>query len=138
MACPLRPRDSGGQDHRGDRCRKIDLIIEKGMDKRVETYSAFTDSFGNITAGGWRCQSWSCRHSARREHHRCVCGWARRRLLRQAHSPRCCKSKLKTYVIEEAQESVDPSTCSDSTAELEAGGVGMINIDGPQVAKIRL
>jgi hypothetical protein len=30
---------------------KVDLVIQKGMDARVEMYSAFSDSFGNLTAG---------------------------------------------------------------------------------------
>jgi hypothetical protein len=30
---------------------KVDLVIHKGMDARVEMYSAFSDSFGNLTAG---------------------------------------------------------------------------------------
>lgn len=30
---------------------KVDLLIQKGMDARVEMYSAFSDSFGNMTAG---------------------------------------------------------------------------------------
>lgn len=30
---------------------KLDLIVEKGTDERVEMYSAFSDSFGNLTAG---------------------------------------------------------------------------------------
>ena len=30
---------------------KIDLVVHKGMDERVEMYSAFTDSFGNLTKG---------------------------------------------------------------------------------------
>lgn len=29
----------------------IDLVVEKGTDERVEMYSAFSDSFGNLTAG---------------------------------------------------------------------------------------
>ena len=30
---------------------KIDVNVKKGMDERVEMYSVFTDSFGNMTAG---------------------------------------------------------------------------------------
>jgi nicotinamidase-related amidase len=30
---------------------RVDLVIQKGMDARVEMYSAFSDSFGNMTAG---------------------------------------------------------------------------------------
>lgn len=30
---------------------KVDLVIHKGMDARVEMYSAFSDSFGNLTGG---------------------------------------------------------------------------------------
>lgn len=30
---------------------KVDVVIQKGMDARVEMYSAFSDSFGNLTAG---------------------------------------------------------------------------------------
>lgn len=30
---------------------KVDIFVKKGMDSRVEMYSAFADSFGNLTAG---------------------------------------------------------------------------------------
>lgn len=115
---------------------KIDLVVEKGSDERVEMYSAFCDSFGNLTAGkggvnhdlagifrergvtdvyvvgiaGDYCVNFTARDSA--------------------------KAGFKTYVIDEGQRCVDPGSWPELQKELRSSGVEVVSQDSEEVQKL--
>lgn len=115
---------------------KIDLIVEKGSDERVEMYSAFSDSFGNLTAGeggvnhdlaqvfrdkgitdvyvvgiaGDYCVNFTARDAA--------------------------KAGFKTLVIEEGQRCVDPGSWTEIQNSLRSDKVEIVSQDGEEVRKL--
>ena len=116
--------------------RKVDLVVNKGMDERVEMYSAFTDSFGNVTAG-----SGGVSHDLASILHEkditdvYVVGLAGDFCVKHTAFG-AVKANFKTYLIKEAQRCVDPSIWHDTAAELKAGGVEIISIDDPQATSV--
>ena len=115
---------------------KIDHVVEKGRDKRVEMYSGFADAFGN------KSNAASLDLAA---------------LLKDAGITHvyavglagdCCvkwtavdakKEGFEVYVIEEGTKSIDFGENGWTAAknELQENGVHVISIEGPEVEKVR-
>jgi nicotinamidase-related amidase len=112
---------------------KIDHIVEKGQDKRVEMYSAFADPFRSP----------------------CVAKSGLADVLRKADvtdvyvvglaADYCVKytaidaqeEGFKTWVVGDATKAVDPSTMDQVHEEYEEAGVTVIGKDDAQVQKVR-
>ena len=115
---------------------KVDLIVEKGTDERVEMYSAFSDSFGNLTAG----EGGVTHDLAGRLHERgitdvyCV-GVAGDYCVNYTVLD-AAKAGFKTYVIEQGQRCVDPGTWPDVKNGLQKGGAKVLSEDDEQVQKL--
>jgi len=115
---------------------KADLIVEKGSDERVEMYSAFSDSFGNLTAG-----KGGVNHDLAGRFRElgitdvyCV-GLAGDYCLNYTALD-SAKAGFKTYVIEGGQRCVDPGTWIDVKDGLRNGGVQVLGEDSEQVQKM--
>ena len=116
---------------------KVDLTIQKGMDERVEMYSAFSDSFGQLTAGsGGVSHDLAKILSDRGTTDVYVVGLAGEYCVKFT-AEGAAKAGFKTCVIEEAQRCVDPGAWNDTIADLEDAGVKIVHIDGEEVKKVR-
>ncbi|KAH0535975.1 hypothetical protein FGG08_007132 [Glutinoglossum americanum] len=113
----------------------LDHIIEKGQDKRVEMYSAFTDIFGNssVTSNGL-----SEILTATAITHVFLVGLAMDYCVKwSAIDAR--KAGFVTYVVREGTKAVDPGDGGwDATQkEFENLGVSIISATGPEVDRVR-
>lgn len=117
---------------------RLDEIIDKGRDKQVEMFSAFADAFGNkaSTAASFD-----------------LSGFLREKGIGQVfvvglagdYCVRCtaldaCKEGFEVFVIDEAVKSIDSGAdgWESVKAELQAMGVQVISINGPEVQAIKL
>ncbi|KAI4205818.1 MAG: hypothetical protein LQ350_000003 [Teloschistes chrysophthalmus] len=116
---------------------RLDRIIDKGRDKHVEMFSAFADSFGNKTgtAASFDLAKYLKENRIGRVF---VVG------LTGDYCVRCTaidahKEGFEVFVIEEAVKSVDSGANGWGSVkpELQALGVGVISIDGPEVQAIK-
>lgn len=114
---------------------RFDAVVKKGQDRRVEMYSGFADAFGgrlgaslNLT-GLLREKGISHVYVVGLAGDYCVKATAM-----DAH-----KEGFKTYVIEEALKSVDPSEkgWGKAAREMEEGGVSVVGVDGDAVNRVR-
>ncbi|KAL2401467.1 hypothetical protein ABEF93_006360 [Exophiala dermatitidis] len=115
---------------------KVNVNVKKGMDARVEMYSAFSDSFGNLTsgAGGVSLDLASLLHS-----HNItdvyVVGLAGDYCVKDT-ALGAAKAGFKTYVIEEGQKCVDPVAWDDAKLALSQGLVSVVSAQGPEVRRV--
>ncbi|KIW19265.1 hypothetical protein PV08_03559 [Exophiala spinifera] len=115
---------------------KVDAIVYKGMDSRVEMYSAFSDSFGNMTAGaGGVNVDLAALLTEQQITHVYVVGLAGDYCVKES-ALGAARAGFTTYLIEEAQKCVDPSSWSDIKAELSQGSVSLINIDSHESQRV--
>lgn len=112
---------------------KIDAVIEKGMDKRVEMYSAFADPFVKPTVTKSKLEA-ILKHNGI-THVYCV-GLAMDYCVR-ATALDAAKAGFKTYVVNEGTKAVDPSAWSGVEAELKERDVQMVGLDSTEVDKVR-
>ncbi|KAK5091396.1 NAD(+) salvage pathway protein [Lithohypha guttulata] len=115
---------------------RVDLIVEKGSDPRVEMYSAFSDSFGNMTAGegGVNVDLAKVLREKGITHVYCV-GIAGDYCLNYTALD-SAKAGFKTIVIEEAQRSVDPSTWLNVLKGFKSNQVEVVSEDSDQVQQL--
>ncbi|KEF56303.1 uncharacterized protein A1O9_07884 [Exophiala aquamarina CBS 119918] len=114
----------------------IDITVTKGMDSRVEMYSAFSDSFGNLTAGaGGVNLDLANELRAREISHVYVVGIAGDYCVRDT-ALGSAKAGFATYVIEEGQRCVDPSTWHDVKKTLAQGSVSVVGIESDEVKRV--
>ena len=112
---------------------KIDLTLHKGMDKEVEMYSAFSDSFGNLTAGtGGVSHDLTAVLSDRGITEVFVVGLAGDYCVNFT-ALSSAQAGFKTYVIEEGQRCVDPGAWNDVKVEFEKAGVQVVSVDSEEV-----
>ena len=112
---------------------KIDLTLHKGMDKEVEMYSAFSDSFGNLTAGtGGVSHDLAAVLSDRGITEVFVVGLAGDYCVNFT-ALGSAQAGFKTYVIEEGQRCVDPGAWKDVKVEFEKAGVQVVSVDSEEV-----
>ena len=115
---------------------KIDTTVKKGMDSRVEMYSAFSDSFGNMTAGaGGVDLDLADLLKARKITHVYVVGLAGDYCVKDT-ALGSAKAGFTTYVIEEAQRCVDPTAWPDVKAELSQGSVSLISVESDEGKRV--
>ncbi|OAK94153.1 Isochorismatase hydrolase [Phaeosphaeriaceae sp. SRC1lsM3a] len=111
---------------------KIDHVVEKGQDKRVEMYSAFADPFTNP-----RVAQSNLAQTLRdaRITDVFVVGLAADYCVKFTAMD-AAKEGFKTWVIGEATKAVDPSSLEAVYAEYEKLGVLVISKDDAQIGKI--
>lgn len=116
---------------------KVNLTIQKGMDERVEMYSAFTDSFGNMTAGEGGVSHDLAKILAEQNITDVyVVGLAGDYCVKDT-ALGASAAGFKTYVVEEAQRCVDPSAWKDCIEAFDRAGVKVVHIDGEEVARVK-
>ena len=112
---------------------KVNEIIEKGQDKRVEMYSAFADPFTNP------CVSQSGLAEKLRQAGITdvfVAGLAADYCVKYTALD-AQKNGFKTWVVGEATKAVDPSSLPDVHKEYERAGVRIIEKDDALVQRIK-
>ncbi|OAA62899.1 isochorismatase family protein [Niveomyces insectorum RCEF 264] len=127
---------------------RIDIVVEKGTDPAVEMYSAFYDPFTNprISDSGLADL---LRHppAAKRDHapdaatsgpitHVFVVGLAADYCVRSTALD-ALKEGFVTYIVEDGTRAVDPVAWPAQRDALRAAGVGVVGLDGPEVARLR-
>jgi nicotinamidase-related amidase len=112
---------------------KIDHIVEKGQDKRVEMYSAFADPFKNPRVAESDLAK-TLRDADVTDVF--VVGLAADYCVKHTAID-SAKEGFKTWVIGEATKAVDPSSLEAVHLEYEKAGVSVIGRDDVQVEKVR-
>ena len=116
---------------------KIDLHVKKGMDERVEMYSVFADSFGNMTGGDGGVSHDLVRLLKERETTDVfVVGLAGNYCVKYTAID-AAKAGFKTYVVDEATKSVPPDDWSAAKDELQSSKVRIISQDGEEMQRVR-
>ncbi|KIX07871.1 uncharacterized protein Z518_02525 [Rhinocladiella mackenziei CBS 650.93] len=114
----------------------VQIIVQKGMDPRVEMYSAFSDSFGNMTAGaGGVNLDLANELKAQGISHVYVVGLAGDYCVKDT-ALGSAKAGFITYVIDEAQKCVDPETWNDVKATLAQGSVNVLQAESDEVRRV--
>lgn len=112
---------------------KVDRIVAKGQDKRIEMYSAFSDPFTSP------CVVRSDLAQTLREAHitdvYCVG-------LAADYCVRCtaldaCKEGFRTWVVREGTKAVDPAGLDALHGEYEGVGVGVVGMEGLEVQRVK-
>ena len=115
---------------------KLDHIIEKGRDSRVEMFSVFADGFGNKTDAASQDAAELLRSSGIEQI--VVVGVAGEYCVSHtAHDAK--KEGFDVLVVEEAIRSVDPGANGWLAAKvnLKSHGVKVISVAGPELVKVR-
>ncbi|KAJ9616555.1 NAD(+) salvage pathway protein [Cladophialophora chaetospira] len=114
----------------------VHFSIKKGQDARVEMYSAFSDSFGNLTSGdGGVSHDLAKELAAENITHVYVVGLAGDYCVKDT-ALGSAKAGFTTYLVEEAQRCVDPRTWSDVKTALADGSVTVVSMDGDEVRRV--
>ncbi|PGH29763.1 hypothetical protein GX50_07490 [[Emmonsia] crescens] len=118
---------------------KISVNIRKGMDAKVEMYSAFGDVFGNsncVETGGVNMDL----AAVLKEYQASdvfVVGVAGDYCLKSTAVDAADKG-FRCFVVEEGTKCVDPGEGWEvAKKEMEDHGVRLVSIDGPEVAKVK-
>ncbi|KAF2186478.1 Isochorismatase hydrolase [Zopfia rhizophila CBS 207.26] len=112
---------------------KVQHIVEKGQDKRVEMYSAFADPFTNPNVS--RSKLAEILHKAGVTDVY-VAGLAADYCVKfTALDAR--KEGFKTWVVGEATRAVDPSTLPDVYKEYEKAGVLLVGVEDEAIKKVK-
>lgn len=118
---------------------KLDLVVKKGMDERVEMYSAFADAFGNtdcVASGGVNIDLTNVlREKGVTDVY--VVGLAGDYCVKST-AVDAAKQGFKTWVVAEGTKCVDPEKgWDDAKKELESFQVTVISIDGQEIERVR-
>lgn len=130
-------QDTKGADIIGEIDRsELDIFVKKGMDSRVEMYSAFTDSFGNLTAGSGGVNiDIGQTLKTQRITHVYVVGLAGDYCVKDT-ALGAAKAGFVTYLIEDAQKCVDPEGWSGVKTELSQGSVSVIGLGSEEARRV--
>ncbi|KAK4552929.1 NAD(+) salvage pathway protein [Recurvomyces mirabilis] len=117
------------------RTSSLDLVVNKGQDKRVESYSAFGPPFRRPRVGMTELDA---KLKEKGIEHVFVCGLAWDFCV-QSTAVDAVEHGYSTYVIEELTKGVDRSEDGHekTKAEMEKGGVKVIGLDSLELAAIR-
>lgn len=115
---------------------KIDLIVEKGMDERVEMYSGFSDSFGNLTAGKGGVSHDLAQILREKGVTEVYCVGIAGDYCVNYTALDAAKAGFKTYVIEEGQKCVDSGMWPQIKDGFKAGKVEVVNEHSEQVKQL--
>ncbi|KAL4811018.1 Isochorismatase-like protein [Aspergillus unguis] len=116
---------------------KLDLIVTKGMDPRVEMYSAFADAFGNqdsaIVSVNANLRSYLTDRDITDVY---IVGVAGDYCVKYTAID-AAKAGFKSYVVQDATECVVPGSGWDETRRaLDETGVRIVRSDGPEIADL--
>ena len=114
----------------------VRLTIRKGQDPKVEMYSAFSDSFGNLTFGaGGVSHDLAKELVAEKVSHVYVVGLAGDYCVKDT-ALGAAKAGFATYLIEDAQRCVDPNRWPDIKRDLAKSSVTVVSKDGNEVRQV--
>ena len=116
--------------------KNVDEFVQKGMDSRVEMYSAFSDSFGNLTAGAGGVNidlAKLLKEKSVTEVY--VVGLAGDYCVKFTALD-AAKAGFTVFLIEDAQRCVDPSTWGDVKSEFTKEGVKVVTMQSPEVQRM--
>ena len=116
---------------------KFDLAVKKGMDERVEMYSVFADSFGNLTgSSGGVSHDLAIVLKGKGVSHAYVVGLAGDYCVK-ATAIDAAKAGFQSYVVEEGTRCVSEQDWDAAKDELQAANVKIISANGEEVQKVR-
>ena len=119
---------------------KIDVFVRKGMDEKMEMYSAFADAFGNkncVQTGGANVDL-SKELKSRNVTDVFVVGIAGEYCVKYTALD-AAERGFRVWVIDEGVKSVDPDAGWKSAKdEMATRGVVVVHADAPELAKIEL
>lgn len=112
---------------------KVQHIVEKGQDKRVEMYSAFAAPFENpvVSRSGLADTLKQAEIT-----HVYVVGLAMDYCVKFTALD-AAKEGFSTYVIQEGTRAVDPSGWENVESQLATAGVKMVGLTGREVARVK-
>lgn len=114
----------------------IDAFIKKGMDARVEMYSAFSDSFGNLTTGqGGVSEDLAQLLRSKKVTHVYVVGVAGDYCVKYTAID-ASKSGFSVFVIDEAVRCVDPTTWELIKEDFAKHDVKVVSVDGYEIQEV--
>ncbi|RMD42223.1 hypothetical protein DV735_g2862, partial [Chaetothyriales sp. CBS 134920] len=114
----------------------VDVFVQKGMDSRVEMYSAFSDSFGNLTSGAGGVNLDLAKTLKERGiTHVYVVGLAGDFCVKFTALD-AAKSGFEVFVIEDAQRCVDPDSWTELRRDFDAHGVKVVRVGSREVEKV--
>lgn len=115
---------------------KLDKILEKGRDKRVEMFSGFADCFGNKTDAASFDLAAVLKVAA--ISHVYIVGLASDYCVRFSAMD-AKKEGFSVYVVEEATRSVDVGEkgWGATKKELQRLGIDVVSISGPEVDRVK-
>ncbi|KAI1082100.1 isochorismatase [Whalleya microplaca] len=119
-----------GELHTG----KIDVVLDKGTDARVEMYSPFYDPFraprvyDSGLAGALRARGVTDVY---------VVGLAADYCVRHA-AVDAAKEGFRTYLVEDGTRAVDAAAWPDCKRDIEAGGAKVVSVDAPEVRRLMM
>jgi nicotinamidase-related amidase len=110
----------------------LDKVIEKGTNKDVEMYSAFYDPFTSPRVSDSGLAALLKEHKVT---HVYVVGLAADYCVR-CTALDALREGFVTYIVEEGTRAVDAGAWPLQREELVAAGVGIVHLDGPEVARL--
>lgn len=115
---------------------KSNLTVKKGMDSRVEMYSAFADSFGNLTAGyGGVSHDLASIFKEKGVTDVYVVGVAGDYCVKFTALD-AAKAGFAVYVIDEGTKCVDPNSWEAVKEEFKQYSVKVVNLDSAEVKRV--
>jgi nicotinamidase-related amidase len=112
---------------------QVDLFIRKGMDSRVEMYSAFADCFGNLTAGSGGVSDDLAKIMQDKDIKRAfVVGVAGDYCVKYTALD-AAKAGFEAYLVEEAQRCADASGWESAKAELQEASVRVVSMNSREI-----
>lgn len=126
---------SGADIVDGIQVDKVDLFLKKGMDSRVEMYSAFADSFGNMTAGSGGVSDDLDKIMKELGINAVFVVGVAGDYCVKATALDAAKAGFNVYVVEEAQRCVDPTTWDEVRKEFANASVNLISMNSPEISR---
>ena len=116
---------------------KIDLHVKKGMDERVEMYSVFADSFGNMTGGDGGVSHDLVRLLKEKEITDVfVVGLAGDYCVK-CTAVDAAKAGFETYVLEEGTKCVSAGDWNAAKDELQSSKVRTVSQNSEEMQRVR-
>jgi nicotinamidase-related amidase len=112
---------------------KVDHIVEKGQDRRVEMYSAFADPFRSPCVAKSNLAK-TLRDADVTDVY--VVGLAADYCVKYTAID-SAKEGFTTWVVGEATKAVDPSSLGAVYGEYKTVGISVVGMDGEQIGKVR-
>lgn len=111
---------------------KLDRIVVKGTDPRVEMYSPFYDPFTSPRVSDSGLVALLRDHAATDVY---VVGLAADYCV-QSCAEDAAKEGFRTYLIEECTRAVDPGNWPQCKKSIEGSGAKVVSLEGPEVLRL--